>query len=82
MRNCAPFRSQVPAQVQGHRVQGGRGQPGWQGGVWPQDQEKGQIRIFLFKSLLVMVLEPQHILYLSGLHIYDEIRYLTFALKK
>ena len=81
MRDCAPVRSQVPAQVQGHRVQGGWSQSGWQGGVWPQDQEEGQMSICDFKSQLVMVLEPQH-LYLSGLHIYDEIRYLTIALKK
>ena len=38
------------------------------------------MRIFLFKIWIVMVLEQQHIW--SGLHIYDEIRYLTIALKR
>jgi len=38
------------------------------------------MRIFLFKIWIVMVLEQQHIW--SGLHIYDEIRYLTIALNK
>ena len=61
MRDCAPVGSQVPPQVQGLRLQGGRGQPSWQGGVWPQDPEKGQMRIFLFKSHIVMVLEAQHV---------------------
>ena len=38
------------------------------------------MRIFVFKSQLVMVLELQHI-YLSGLHIYDEIKIFDYCIE-